>query len=50
MLLKGTEDLAREHGLQRLMLDVLAGNHGARTAYETLGFRPYASELVKALT
>jgi aminoglycoside 6'-N-acetyltransferase I len=39
----------RDQGLRHLMIGSLAGNGNARTAYEAMGFRPYAVEYVTEL-
>jgi GNAT superfamily N-acetyltransferase len=49
LLLAEAERLARAQGLKRLVIGVLAGNGGAERLYEDVGFRPYASALVKPL-
>lgn len=48
-LVAAAEKAARDRGLRRLMIGVLAGNEPARAAYRCYGFRPYATELVKDL-
>jgi ribosomal protein S18 acetylase RimI-like enzyme len=49
LLLAEAERLARSKGLKRLVIGVLVGNEGAERLYKTVGFRPYASALIKAL-
>lgn len=39
----------RDQGHKHIMIGALAGNGDARTAYEALGFRPYAVEYVMEL-
>lgn len=49
MLLAEAERLARQKGLARLALGVVAGNEPAARAYAAAGFRPAATILVKPL-
>lgn len=37
-LVGGALELAREHGRQRVLLEVTSSNHGARALYERMGF------------
>ncbi len=48
-LLEEAERLARQHGVKRLMIGAIVGNHIARKAYERFGFRPVVMELAKDL-
>jgi len=48
-LLEEAERLARQHGVKRLMIGAIVGNHIARKAYERFGFRPAVMELAKDL-
>jgi GNAT superfamily N-acetyltransferase len=48
-LLEEAERLARAHGVTRLMIGAIIGNHVARKAYERFGFRPAVLELAKDL-
>jgi GNAT superfamily N-acetyltransferase len=48
-LLEEAERLARGHGVRRLMIGAIVGNHVARKAYERFGFRPAVMELAKDL-
>jgi GNAT superfamily N-acetyltransferase len=48
-LLEEAERLARSHGVRRLMIGAIVGNHIARKAYERFGFRPAVMELAKDL-
>ncbi|MBL3041928.1 GNAT family N-acetyltransferase, partial [Klebsiella pneumoniae] len=48
-LLTEAERLTRAKGLKRLMITVVAGNHGAERLYEDFGFAPYARALAKPL-
>lgn len=48
-LLTEAERLARDHGVKRLMIGAIVGNHIARKAYERFGFRPSVMELAKDL-
>lgn len=48
-LLEEAERLARAHGVTRLMIGAIVGNHVARKAYERFGFRPAVMELAKDL-
>lgn len=48
-LLEEAERLARRHGVRRLMIGAIVGNHIARKAYERFGFRPAAIEMAKDL-
>ncbi|MCZ8316402.1 GNAT family N-acetyltransferase [Phreatobacter sp.] len=48
-LLEEAERLARAHGVSRLMIGAIVGNHVARKAYERFGFRPAVVELAKDL-
>lgn len=48
-LLEEAERLARAHGVKRLMIGAIVGNHVARKAYERFGFRPAVMELAKDL-
>lgn len=48
-LLKAAETVARQHGVRRLMIGAIAGNHAARRAYERFGFQTAVIELAKDL-
>jgi GNAT superfamily N-acetyltransferase len=48
-LLLEAERLTREKGFDHMMLGVLAGNTVAERAYDRFGFKPYATDLVKAI-
>jgi ribosomal protein S18 acetylase RimI-like enzyme len=48
-LIGEAERYALAHGLTRLTVNVLAGNAGAQTAYQRLGFTPQNVELSKVL-
>ena len=48
-MLEEAERLARAHGVKRLMIGAIVGNHVARKAYERFGFRPAVMELAKDL-
>jgi len=48
-LLEEAERIARRHGVRRLMIGAIVGNHIARKAYERFGFRPAVMELAKDL-
>jgi ribosomal protein S18 acetylase RimI-like enzyme len=49
MLLREAERLTREAGLKRLFIGALVANEPACRIYETFGFEPYVSLLVKEL-
>lgn len=49
MLLAEAERLARELGLPRLSIGVLAGNDGAERLYRATGFEPYMTVLMRSL-
>lgn len=46
-LLEEAEAIARRHGVSRLMIGAIAGNHAARRAYERFGFRTAIVEMAK---
>ena len=48
-LLQAAEGAARRHGVRRLMIGAIAGNHPARRAYERFGFRTAVIEMAKEL-
>lgn len=48
-LLAEAETITRSKGLNRLSIGVLGGNDRAARAYERFGFRPYSTEMFKAL-
>jgi ribosomal protein S18 acetylase RimI-like enzyme len=48
-LLAEAETITRLKGLNRLAIGVLGGNDAAAQLYERFGFRPYSSEMFKAL-
>lgn len=50
LLLAEAEGIARDKGLKRLALGVVAGNGAAERTYAAAGFRPAATILVKPLS
>jgi ribosomal protein S18 acetylase RimI-like enzyme len=48
-LLTGLEQVAREHGLDSIALDVSAGNDYARRLYERAGFKPTSLRMSRPL-
>ncbi len=48
-LLNGLEQVAREHGLGSIALNVFAGNDYARRLYERAGFKPTSMRMAKPL-
>jgi ribosomal protein S18 acetylase RimI-like enzyme len=49
-LLNGLEQVAREHGLDSIALNVFAGNDYARRLYERAGFKPTSIHMSKRLS
>jgi len=48
-LLNGLEQVAREHGLESIGLNVFAGNDYARRLYERAGYEPTSIHMSKRL-
>jgi ribosomal protein S18 acetylase RimI-like enzyme len=48
-LLNGLEQVAREHGLESIALNVFAGNDYARRLYERAGYKPTSIHMSKRL-
>jgi ribosomal protein S18 acetylase RimI-like enzyme len=48
-LLNGLEEVAREHGLESIALNVFAGNDYARRLYERAGYKPTSIHMSKRL-
>ncbi|MEW5991207.1 MAG: GNAT family N-acetyltransferase [Chloroflexota bacterium] len=48
-LMQAAETWAREHGAERMILDVSAANEGARRFYERLGYEVYGFLMRRAL-
>ena len=47
-LLSTVEDSARNRGVGRVAIDVLAGNHGAERFYARAGYRPHSTTLMRS--
>jgi len=48
-LMEAAEAWAREHGAERMILDLSAANEGARRLYERLGYEVYGLQMRRAL-
>ncbi len=48
-LLNGLEQVAQEHGLESIALNVFAGNEHARRIYERAGYKPTSIHMSKRL-